>query len=166
MPLTLKEYGIESKIARCFAFVGPYLPLDQSFAIGNFIKDILEGKTIHIKGDGTPYRSYLYASDLMIWLWTILFKGESCRPYNVGSNVEINIKDTALAVAQIAGKPNSVTIAQEPVTGQRTQRYVPDTQRALQELGLKSTVDLPTGIKKTLAWYQQRLTKTDDDRGD
>jgi dTDP-glucose 4,6-dehydratase len=164
--LYAKEYGIESKIARCFAFVGPYLPLDESFAIGNFIKDILEEKTIHIKGDGTPYRSYLYASDLMIWLWTILFKGESCRPYNVGSNVEINIKDTALAVAQIAGKPNSVTIAQEPVTGQRTQRYVPDTQRALQELGLKSTVDLPTGIKKTLAWYQQRLTKTDDDRGD
>jgi dTDP-glucose 4,6-dehydratase len=69
-------------------------------------------------------------------------------------------------VAEIAGHPNSITVAQEPVVGQRIARYVPDTQRALQELGLKATVDLSTGIKKSLAWYQQRLTKTDDDRGD
>jgi len=52
--------------------------------------------------------------------------------------------------------------AQEPVVGQRIARYVPATDRALKELGLKATVDLSTGIKKTLAWYQQRLTQTDN----
>jgi nucleoside-diphosphate-sugar epimerase len=80
----------------------------------------------------------------------------------VGSNVEINIKDTALAVAEIAGHPNSITVAQEPIVGQRIARYVPATDRALKELGLKATVDLSTGIKKNLAWYQQRLTQTDN----
>lgn len=153
--LFAKQYGLEVKIARCFAFVGPYLPLDAHFAIGNFIKDGLRGGPIQVNGDGTSYRSYLYAADLAIWLWTILFRGASCRPYNVGADVDIQIGVVAKVVAESFNPVIKVNVVQQAMPGRPAERYVPSTQRAQIELGLRSKIDLHEAIKRTVAWHSQ-----------
>ena len=135
-----------------FRFCWPYLPLDAHFAIGNFIRDGIKGGLIRVNGDGTPYRSYLYAADLAIWLWTILFKGESCYPYNVGSDIDITISDLARLVAEIFGSNIEVKIAKTVIPGKPAERYVPSIKRALLDLKLKQTIDLRLGTKKTLDW--------------
>jgi nucleoside-diphosphate-sugar epimerase len=146
--------ALETKIARCFAFVGPHLPLDTHFAIGNFIRDGLQHKPIHIRSDGTPYRSYLYAADLAIWLWTILFKGKSCQPYNVGSDVAITISGLGKLITEVLGSELEVIIDRQPVPGKAADRYVPAIQTALLDLQLQPYIDLPTSIKKTADWYR------------
>ncbi len=150
--LYARQSSIEMMIVRCFAFVGPYLPLDIHFAIGNFIRDGLKGGPIVVKGDGTPYRSYLYAADLAIWLWTILFKGQSCRPYNVGSQNDLSIAELAQIVSQSFKPVRAVEIMRTPTPNKTVERYIPSTQRCSLELELKEFINLPEAIARTVTW--------------
>lgn len=154
--LYAKQHGLETKIARCFAFVGPYLPLDIHFAIGNFIRDGMAGGPIRVNGDGTPFRSYLYAADLAVWLWTILLKAPTARPYNVGSETALTIAEIAHIVAAAFEPPVPVVIAQVPVAGKAPERYVPQTVRARQQLGLEQTISLQEAVRKTIIWHKQQ----------
>lgn len=150
------QHGYALKLARCFAFVGPHL--DENYAIGNFLADARHGRPIQVKGDGTPHRSYLYAADLAIWLWTLLFAGAPGRAYNVGSSVSLSIAETARIVAAASGEPLPVKIAETPAPGRPLSRYVPSVTRAERELGLRVWIPLDEAVRKTLAW--QRSTKT------
>jgi dTDP-glucose 4,6-dehydratase len=144
-----QQYGIETKIARCFAFVGPYLPLDGDFAIGNFIRDGIKGYQIRVNGDGTPYRSYLYAADLAIWLWTILLKGNTCHPYNVGSDQEISIIDLAHTVSRVFNLKSETLTSKKLTPGECAERYIPSINRAISELNLKPITALEESISRT-----------------
>jgi nucleoside-diphosphate-sugar epimerase len=144
----------ETKIARCFAFVGPYLPLDIHFAIGNFIRDGLNGGPIIVKGDGTPRRSYLYAADLAIWLWKILVQAKSCRPYNVASPRSFSIRQIANLVALQLPTKMEVLVRGTPDPLQPVESYVGDVSRAAAELDLQIRVPLEIGIHQTLEWFQ------------
>lgn len=150
------RHGYALKIARCFAFVGPHL--DENYAIGNFIRDAVQDRPIHVTGDGTPHRSYLYAADLAIWLWTLLFAGPAGRAYNVGSSADLSLAEVARAVAAAAREPVSVRIAEAPEPGRPPSRYIPSIARAETELGLRVWIPLDEAIRKTIAW--QRSAKT------
>lgn len=146
--------GTKTKIARCFTFTGPYLALDASFAAGNFIRDGLKGGPIQIKGNGAQCRSYLYAADLAVWLWTILIKGKSCVPYNVGSDKAVTIAELAELVArQFTPKPR-VNIEQNQAEGIAGGRYIPAIARVRRELGLRPTIALPEAVQRTIAWFR------------
>ena len=147
------ELSSDIVIARCFAFVGPGMPLNLHYAIGNFIKNVTEGKAIVIKGDGTDIRSYMYMGDLVWWLLKILLDGKSGEVYNVGSDQPISIFELAQKIAQ-----HSIFNSQVVVQGQVSYSvgiaarkvYVPSIDKASSFLGLRINTDLNAGISKTL----------------
>ncbi len=149
-----REFGLPVSIARCFSFVGPYLPLNEHFAIGNFIRDALSGQPIRVNSDGTAVRSYLYMSDLARWLWTILARGQAAQAYNVGSDEAISIAHLARIVQKVINPGVNVKIADMPFSDTTMNYQVPDIRRAQEELGLRPLVHLEEAIRRTAAWYR------------
>ncbi len=140
------EGGPECVVARGYAFCAPGLPLDAHFAVGNFLRDAAIGRPIAMTGDGTPVRSYLYGSDLAAWLWVMLVRGASGRAYNLGSDEAIELRELATRVGALGGV--DVHLGDRPSP---RSRYVPNIDRARNELGLEVRVRLADALGRTLA---------------
>jgi nucleoside-diphosphate-sugar epimerase len=154
--LAAASRGAGVTIARCFAFVGPRLPLDAHFAIGNFIRDAMAGGPIVVNGDGRTVRSYLYSADLVEWLGTILLRGVPGRPYNVGSDEGLPVGSLARLVADAVpevfpGRPRPEVVVRGLASpGTAPSVYVPDCTRARTELGLRPETGLDQAIRRTM----------------
>ena len=148
--LAITQLGLEGlnvSIARCFAFVGCWLPKDQHFAIGNFIGDILNNRPIAVKAKHQVYRSYMYADDLVEWLMTIAdHSSTDCPIYNVGSDQAILIGDLANELSQRYHVTSEVPLILET----KMDIYIPSIKKAKDELGLYLKFDLFASIQETL----------------
>ncbi|MBX3624850.1 MAG: NAD-dependent epimerase/dehydratase family protein [Rhizobacter sp.] len=152
-----REHGLDLRVARLFAFVGPGLPLDKHFAIGNFLRDALAGRPIVIQGDGTPLRSYLHTADLAAWLWTILLDDRARGGlYNVGGADAVSIRQLADCVLAATGSSSRVQVMQEALAGAAPSRYVPDIAKARRELALPEPIGLDESLRRTAAWLSGR----------
>lgn len=159
--LYAKQYNFSVKIARCFAFFGPYLPLNLHFAIGNFIYNRLNNESIVIKSNGNSYRSYLYIADLCVWLWTILFRGENLVAYNVGSDERYSILEIASLIANTMEPKLTVKINNNPGSNIAPENYIPDIKLARENLNLFPKINFLTALNSTITWFhsQAKLSK-------
>lgn len=141
-------HGLETVVARCFAFVGPDLPLGVHFAIGNFIRDALGAEAITVQGDGLPLRSYMHQDDLALWLTALLERGAAGEAYNVGSPLALSVGELAHRVRDLLapGKPVHVLGRGDP-SAQR-HAYLPDVSKA-ESLGLRLHWSLDEAILDT-----------------
>jgi dTDP-glucose 4,6-dehydratase len=151
------EFGVRVIIARCFAFVGPYLPLDKHFAVGNFMRDALEGQPIVIRGNGTPVRSYLYAADMAAWLWGALMDGRSGAAYNIGGEAALSILALAKRVVSLLQSHSVIKIQASAVEGVQAERYVPNVELAIRELKMTPALSLDEAIIRTAVWHRPLL---------
>ena len=127
----------------------------SQFAIGNFIKSGAEGKDIKLNTDGASIRTFLYAADFSIWILKILLRGKHKLIVNVGSDIEMSIKEAAISVSKVINKDIKVeTNSKESTT---RMRYVPSIEKAKEELDLEVWTNLDTAIRKTSLWYKQTI---------
>jgi dTDP-glucose 4,6-dehydratase len=146
--------GVAFVSARVFALVGPRLPLDGQFAIGNFIGDALAARPIRLTGDGTPVRSWMHAADMAAWCWTLLVRGRAGAAYNVGSETPVSMWNAARLVAALPVTPVTVERARAPEPGAAPSRYVPSTRRAREELALEAWIPFDDALRRAWTWLQ------------
>lgn len=141
--------------ARLFAFLAPFLPLDEHFAAGNFIGDAVVGRDISIQSGGGSIRSYQYGTDMSVWLWAILARGESGHAYNVGSDQSVTILELARQVAAFCDM-NSAIKVQGKDNVDNVSRYVPALTKADSHLQLTTLVTLSDAIARTVRWQLEQ----------
>jgi dTDP-glucose 4,6-dehydratase len=145
--------GLDVRIARMFTFCGSHLKWDN-FAIGQFIRDAVNGGPIRILGDGKTVRSYMYGSDLGEWLWKILLDGEPGAIYDVGSEYPVTIQHLAEEVSYNFDKTPEIVI-ENKMSEERQKWYLPTTVRTQNELGLHVKIGFKEAIKRSVEDYKR-----------
>jgi dTDP-glucose 4,6-dehydratase len=95
----------------------------------------------------------LYAADLAVWLWTMLFRAPALVPLNVGSAHDVSILELAQTVAATLNPQTAIRVARQAVSGTAPSRYVPCVDRAGEVLGLRQTIGLEECIRRTAQWH-------------
>lgn len=142
--------------ARPFAFIGPYQLLDRPWAINNFMRDALQGGPIRILGSGETVRSYMYPSDMTLWMLRLLVDGKVGASYNVGSSHAVSLEELARKVAAFFPLPPQIVTRGSVDSKTHRSKFVPDVELAQSALGLKSEFDLDAALRRTLRWNQMR----------
>ena len=144
----LSKNGYKVSIARCFTFYGNYI-LNYKYAISNILNSIIrKKKTIVFDKNPNIYRSYMHSDDMCKWLVKIIKNSNfNCPIYNVGSNKEINMFELA---AFFSNRYN-IKLKSKNYDLNEIEYYVPSTEFATKDLGLKNNVSFKNGIKKILS---------------
>lgn len=143
----LGNMDLSVSIARCFTFIGTYLPRDRSFAIGNFIENGLRGEFIVVNARSLVYRSYLHADDLVQWLMRISqVASPACPIFNVGSDEAISIQDLAIKLATYF----QVGLQLPQLDGGSVDRYIPAITKA-RSIGCEIEYPLDIAIQATIS---------------
>ncbi|MEN9655855.1 MAG: hypothetical protein RL311_787 [Bacteroidota bacterium] len=133
---------------RLFTFYGQGLTLNSHFAIGNFINGALNKGLIEVNGSPQTVRSYLYMTDLIIQLFSLLTK-PTLNILHIGSASAITIGDLA---AKVSHHFNKCPIIMKNMN-EDPSYYIPEVKNSSKYLGFCEEISLDTGIlrwKKTL----------------
>jgi dTDP-glucose 4,6-dehydratase/UDP-glucuronate decarboxylase len=153
--------GIPVKIARPFNNYGPGLKITDGRVIPDFARDVLAGRDIVMFSDGSPTRTFCYATDAITGYYKVLVRGRLGEPYNVGiDRPEISMARLAELVIETArelfgyrGKVVLGKAAEADYLVDNPNRRCPVIDKAREHLGYEPKVLVEEGVYRSLVWY-------------
>lgn len=149
------QFGVPAKIVRPFHTYGPGMRFDDGRVFADFVADIINGRDITLRSDGSAVRSFCYLADATVGFFTVLLNGACAQAYNVGNEEgEISVKDLANMLVDLFPERNlkvklDLNIHQKGYLKSMIKRHCPDTGK-LRDLGWKPYYPLREGFKRTV----------------
>jgi UDP-glucuronate decarboxylase len=152
-----RQNGVRVKIVRIFNTYGPRMAVNDGRVVSNFIVQALQNQPITIYGEGQQTRSFCYVDDLVEGFVRLMDNTpeDFTGPVNIGNPGEFTILQLAEKVLALTGSSSKIERKALP-PDDPTQRR-PDITLAKQKLGWEPTIMLEEGLKKTIAYFDQRL---------
>lgn len=158
------EHRLPCVIARCFSVLSEHVPLNGSYAAGNFLRNALDPEHNHIEinGDGSAVRTYLDGRDMAHWTFMLLQHGVPGEAYNMGSDQPVTVLDLAQSIAALVAPGKSVVTKNKSVDVARS-LYVPSIIKA-KTLGLRVEITLEQAISEAAQKLKKRQSALTDKR--
>jgi len=156
-----RHHDLPVRIARPFNNYGPGLKITDGRVIPDFARDVLAGRDIVMLSDGSPTRTFCYATDAVVGYYKVLVRGRSGEAYNIGMDrPEISVADLARLLVRHAhelfGYGGAVVLGKSAETDylvDNPNRRCPVIRKAREELGFAPTVLVDEGVRRSLVWY-------------
>jgi UDP-glucuronate decarboxylase len=152
-----RQYRLPIRVVRIFNTYGPNMHPEDGRVVSNFIVQALRGEDITIYGDGSQTRSFCYVDDLVEALIRMMnAKRGVTGPINLGNPGEFTIHELARLVIELANSSSRIVYRDLPMDDPRQRR--PDISKAREALGWQPTVDLREGLRRTIDYFDARLS--------
>lgn len=174
-----RYHGLDTRIVRIFNTFGPRMRPKDGRVVSNFIVQALQGQPLTMFGDGSQTRSFCYVDDLVRGIVALLMiesdksvaertdrseflaqRPDRARetvhdPVNIGNPRELTVLEIATLVLKLTGSRSAIRQKPLPVDDPKVRR--PDIRRARMLLGWEPTVELETGLEKTIEYFRKAL---------
>jgi dTDP-glucose 4,6-dehydratase len=149
-----RYHGVDTRIVRIFNTYGPRMRAQDGRVVSNFVVQALKGEPLTIYGDGSQTRSFCFVSDLIDGIYR-LFNSARTEPTNIGNPNEFTVRQLAEAVLRLTGSRSTLEFRVLPTDDPKVRR--PDITVARGELGWEPSVQLEEGLRRTIAYFRDRL---------
>ena len=154
-----REHGIDTRIVRIFNTYGPRMRLNDGRVVPAFISQALKDKPLTVFGDGSQTRSFCYCSDLIEGIYRLMMS-ETRLPVNIGNPREMTVQEFAREIIRATGSHSRIVFKPLPQDDPKQRR--PDITRARKLLDWEPRVPLRAGLKKTIAYFRDKVLSRDD----
>jgi UDP-glucuronate decarboxylase len=152
-----RQHQLQIKVARIFNTYGPRMHPNDGRVVSNFIVQALKNQPITIYGEGQQTRSFCYVDDLIDGFLKLMATDAAVTgPINLGNPGEFTIRELAEKVIALTGSRSTLELRPLPADDPRQRQ--PDITRAREQLGWEPKIDLDTGLRSTIAYFDQLLS--------
>jgi GDP-L-fucose synthase len=151
-----RQYGLNAVFLLPANLYGPRdnFDLASSHVIPALVRKMLDGHDeVVLWGDGSPTREFLYVDDAAEAFRLAMERYDGAEPVNVGTGVEISIRELAGTIAELTGFEGEIVWDASMPNGQPRRSL--DASKARELFGFTARTGLRDGLARTIAWYRE-----------